>query len=132
MTESLARDDLLTLLRGLGSEKDEDALSAARQLHERVTAAGLAWEDLLADEAADHGEADGLDAEIQDETSPAADPGQNKATLALIEELLRRPGNSEDFIEELRGYKADIAAGEFEARDHRYVHALHKRLSTSG
>ena len=132
MTDLLARDDWLTLLRGLGSEKDEEALSAARQLHERVTAAGLAWEDLLTVDTTGHGDADALEAEIQDEGAPAPDPGKDSAALALIEELLRRPGNSEDFIEELQGYKADIAAGEFEAQDHRYVRALHKRLSTSG
>lgn len=48
---------------------------------------------------------------------------------ALIEELLERPGISDQFRDELEGYKTDMADGNFEARDHRYVRALHARLN---
>lgn len=53
----------------------------------------------------------------------------NRATLALIEALLARADNSEDFRAELEDYKSDIDAGEFAPSDHRYIQALHKRLT---
>ena len=47
--------------------------------------------------------------------------------LALIGKLLARSGISEDFREELEGYKTDIAEGEFNEADHRYIRAVFKR-----
>ena len=55
----------------------------------------------------------------------------NKETLTLINKLLKRDGNSDDLLEELEDYKIDIANGEFEARDHKYVKALYLRLIKS-
>ena len=40
MTEPLERDEVVGLLTRLGSERDEDVLEAARQVHARLTAAG--------------------------------------------------------------------------------------------
>ena len=53
-------------------------------------------------------------------------------TLALINKLLAREGNSEAFREELEEYKSDLANGDFESSDHRYIQALHARLSKTG
>ena len=54
MTEPLERDEVVGLLKRLGSEPDEDVLEAARQVHARITAAGMTWDDLLVpDQAAD-------------------------------------------------------------------------------
>ena len=52
--------------------------------------------------------------------------------LALIGELLAKPGISEDLREELESYKSDIAAGKFHDSDRRYVRAIHARLLNDG
>jgi len=139
MTEALNRDDIVELLQSLGSDQDEEVLAAARALHARVTAAGTAWDDLLvADETDDTTDdtTDTADDAEADEPAvaepPAETAGNNAETLALIDKLLAKPGISEDFREELEGYKTDISEGEFEAADHRYVHALYNRLMPQG
>ncbi len=45
MTEPLERDDIVGLLKRLGNEPDEEVLEAARQVHARITAAGMTWDD---------------------------------------------------------------------------------------
>lgn len=136
MSEGLDRDELISLLETLGSENDEEALTAARVLDGKVTAAGVNWEDLLAerigmdeedtesDEAAlDLGEVGDLD------KLPADAAAKNAESLALIEKLLSKAGLSADLREELEDYKTDIAENDFTDGDHRYIRALCKRLS---
>ena len=150
MAEDLDRDGIIGLLESLGSERDEDVVEAAREIHARVTAAGVPWDALLApvgtavdaafeeetavdatfaegtadEEAAEPAEADGEDA------APAAprDRG-NKESLALIARLLAKSDISKDMREELQGYKEDIAEGEFEDMDRKYLRSLHARLT---
>ena len=140
MAENLDRDGMIGLLESLGSERDEDVVEAAREIHARITAAGVTWDVLLApvgtavdaafeegtadEEAAAPAEADGEDA------APAAprDRG-NKESLALIARLLAKSDISKDMREELQGYKEDIAEGEFEDMDRKYLRALHARLT---
>lgn len=132
MSEPLDRDEVIRLLDQLGEEQDDDVLDAARALHGQITAAGVAWDDLLVtDAAADTG--DGDDDPHEDDAAAEAPPtkkqGKNVDSLALIEKLLAMPNRSEALREELEEYKSDIANGDFEARDHEYVRALYKRLS---
>ena len=153
MTEPPRRDEVIELLNKLGSDRDEDVLEAAREVHARITAAGATWEELLVpDEAAaerddtadaDHDESDDTgdadDDEIddtespdpEDETTPStAETGAKDAeSIVLIDKLLAKSDISTDMREELKGYKTDIAEGEFEARDRRYLSAIYKRLS---
>lgn len=138
MTELLNRDEVIGLLKRLGSDQDEDVLEAARQVDALVTAAGMTWEDLLVaedaaedDDLEDEEDAAAEEHDLADEgTEPSADKGKKNAeSLALIDKLLARPGISDDFREELSDYKTDIAEGEFGEADHRYIRALYKRLS---
>ncbi len=150
MAEDLDRDQIIGLFERLGGERDEDILEAAREIHARVTAAGVTWDALLApgaaadDEMAEPAEADGEDAAFAEADgedaafaeadgedaapTPARDRG-NKESLALIARLLAKPDISKDMREELQGYKEDIAEGEFEEMDRKYLRALHARLS---
>ncbi len=142
MTEPPRRDDVIELLKKLGSDRDEDVVEAAREVHARITAAGATWEELLVpDEAA--AESDDIDDaaadEIDDTESPdpedettlsTAETGAKDAeSIVLIDKLLAKSDISTDMREELKGYKTDIAEGEFEARDRRYLSAVYKRLS---
>ncbi len=140
MTEPLERDEVVGLLKRLGSEPDEEVLEAARQVHARITAAGMTWDDLLvpdqaADDPDDIGDFDDTDAagyeDLKDEgAEPAAEAaGKNAESLALIDKLLAKSGISPDLREELKGYKADIAEGDFREADRRYLRAISERLS---
>ncbi len=70
MTEPLNRDDVIGLLKRLGSDRDEDALKAARQVHVLITAAGMTWEELL---VPDKAAADSDDGEDSDDSDAAED-----------------------------------------------------------
>ena len=123
MAEPLDREDVIRLLDQLGSDQDEDVLEAARELHAQINAADLDWDELLiADTSADS-------ADTGDEAEPAADAtGKDADTLRLIDKLLAGSNRSEALREELKEYKADIANGDFHARDHQYVRSLYARL----
>ena len=163
MAEPLKRDEIVGLLKRLGSEPDEDVLEAARQVHARITAAGMTWDDLLvpdegaedtddaddsddaddtddtddddADDADDANDTDDIDdtgyEDLEDESAePTAETaGKNAASLTLIGKLLAKSGISQDLREELEGYKADIAEGDFGEADRRYLQAISARLS---
>ncbi len=162
MTEPIPREDVIDLLNRLGSDRDEDVLEAAREVHARITAGNMTWDQLLVPDHADDDEIDddeiedsddSDDDEIDDDesedsedsddsessdsdeeaTEPAGAAGvkdaKNAESLALIDKLLAMRGISTDLREELKGYKTDIAEGEFETRDHRYLRAVHARLS---
>ena len=47
MSVTLERKQVIELLDKLGSDKDEDALAAARMLHKQIAESGMSWDDLL-------------------------------------------------------------------------------------
>ena len=154
MNGDLDRDEVVRLLGQLGSEQDADALQAARDLHTQISAAGIDWDVLLV--PAEVGEPSDADDEVEAEHTDPGEPsdaddeaeaehtdpdstdappsgggkkGKQAGTLELIDKLLAMPDRSEALREELEEYKADIANGEFAARDHQYVRALYNRLT---
>ena len=147
MTEPIPREDVIELLNRLGSDRDEDVLEAAREVHTRIAAGNMTWDELLVPDQADDADdeydesedsedsedSDAIEAPDPDDeeaTEPAGAPdAKNAESLALIDKLLAMRGISTDLREELKGYKTDIAEGEFETRDHRYLRAVHARLS---
>ena len=158
MSEPLERDEVVGLLKRLGSEPDAEVLEAARQVHARITAAGMTWDDLLVpdqaaddtDDAEDTDDADDADdtddiddsddaddaedagyEDLEDESAePAAETAaKNAESLTLIGKLMAKSGISQDLREELEGYKADIAEGDFGDGDRRYLRAISERRS---
>ena len=133
MSEPLERDKVIDLLDRLGSEQDEDVLAAARVLHSQITRAGMAWQDLLVGDDGAAQSAPDVDDDTDDEDDtpqPAVNFSYDESkTSALIDKLLARAGNSEMLREELEEYKSDLANGELEPSDHRYIQALYARLS---
>ena len=139
MSVTLERKQVIELLDKLGSDQDEDVLSAARTLHKQIAESGMSWDDLLV------GDGPGVEEQAPVNTLPSegnendaieietAEPdteftGDETQTLLLIDELLGRDGISSEFREELEEYKTDISNGIFDASDHRYVHAVYARL----
>ncbi len=136
MVEPLDRDEVIRLLGQLGGDQDADVLQAARDLHAQITAAGLDWDELLIPDASlesangdDTVAPDDMDAANTAAAPSAGKQGKDADTLALLDKLLAMPNRSDALREELEEYKADIANGEFEARDHQYVRALYDRLT---
>lgn len=146
MTGRLDRDELISLLESLGSDNDDEVLAAARVLDTKVKAAEAEWSALLApgngadgEDTGGAGHAPGLESGLESgldlgdlgnlDDLPQEESARNAESLALIEKLLAKRDNSEELRDELEGYKADIAEGEFTERDHRYLRALCKRLS---
>ena len=137
MSDGLDRDELISLLETLGSDNDEEALTAARVLDGKVKAAGSDWDELLSDrigkrdDNSEDFEGPSLDlGELGDlEKLPADAAAKNAESLKLIEKLLARTEISAELRQELEDYKADIAEGDFSDGDHRYIRALCKRLS---
>ena len=142
MSEPLERDHVIELLNALGSAQDEDALSAARTLHLKITQARMSWDDLLVADNSENNELEDEELEdedgVEDNTSKQSQSSahvnsvDDAETLTLIEKLLARKGNSVDLQEELEGYKLDIANGDFEFNDHSYIKALYARLMKRG
>ena len=80
MTEPLERDEVVGLLTRLGSERDEEVLEAARQVHARLTAAGMTWDDLLVPDQADDETEDFDEADDSDDTDDADDADDSDDT----------------------------------------------------
>jgi hypothetical protein len=118
----LDRDSLIAQLDRLGDADDAKALAAAREIHQRVTAANLKWGDLLLP-------TDGVGTNAADSEAlldrPAAPVSED---YALVDLLLARRDLSQDTREELTGLRADIDSGEFTARDRKYLQSLEARL----
>ena len=51
---------------------------------------------------------------------------------AILEQLMARRGNSPEFILELEGYADDLAHGELDGADKKYIRDLAKRLGNTG
>jgi hypothetical protein len=134
MLSNLSREDFIELLNKLGMDDDDDVLTAARDLHARITVAGIAWDDLLVpeqdpdaepededeDEDADE---DGDEEEVseddevdeEDEDADAADEGDDEADgdddgeAALSDEQKKE---AEDLIAAISGLNISAATKE--------------------
>ena len=120
------RNSFITLLDKLGDADDAACLAAAREIHQRMQAANLQWSDLLVP-------VDGGDTAEAAESEPLDQPAQPASEdYELIDRLLARSGLSDETREELTGMRADIASGEFSARDRKYLQSLDARLGRQG
>jgi hypothetical protein len=143
MFANLDRAEFVALLQKLGSDNEAEVLTAARDLHAKVTVAGVSWDTLLAPDAVADDEEDeaveavalqaGDDGDDTVLTAPDADLGELNAAekaeaLSLIESIGRLKIGAATKAE-LADYKSDLAGGEFSQMDLRYLRALLKRLS---
>ena len=123
----LDRAELLELLGRLGAEDNASVLAAARELHGKVSEAGLTWDTILRLDIRM------ADSEHDDSPHEAAAPGERpiagQAEVALlIERLLASTTISDTLREELVDFKRAIADGSFDEMDAQYVRALAKLL----
>ena len=90
-------------------------------------------EDEDAEEEEDEEDEEEAEEAEEEETVELPESASEKdaEAMELIEKLLAKPKISDDFREELTGYKTDIVEGEFNDADHRYIRAVAKRLESS-
>lgn len=138
MIKDFDRDGLIGLLQQLNSDEDEKVLAAARALRGGLRASGKTWDDLLRDTTDEPSVKrvveDTEDDEVEeDETviSTASSLGSMSDDDAhkLIDRMIKKFKVSAMMREELEGYKEDIADGEFDANDRRYLQSVHDRLA---
>jgi hypothetical protein len=118
------RAALIELLDRLGSSDDATVLEAARALHRKAAESGMSWDDLLRLDQDDR--EPGADETDQGQEPSPASP-DTAETTRLIDRLLRK-GVSENLREDLTEMKRQLAAGELDQEDRRYLRALAKRL----
>ena len=148
MIDDFDRDGLIALLQQLNSDEDERVLAAARALRGGMRASGKSWDDLLRgsnDEPSrsrdiEDGAKDSVENDVEDDvdddeteeieisTSPSESMSDEDA-LKIIERMIKKLKVSAMMREELEGYKEDIADGEFDANDRRYLQSLYDRIS---
>jgi hypothetical protein len=126
LADAFDRDYLIELLDRLDGTDDQSVLAAVRAATETLRSAGLDWDDVIAARIATKA-APASSGENEPEAAPVA-AGTTDESLALIDRLLARSDISDALKSELDGYKADIAAGNFEEADGRYVRQLAQRL----
>lgn len=135
----LDRAALVAWLDKLGEADDAAVLEAARQAHGLVQRAGFTWDDLLVDGTDDDDEDDDLDDALHDDPDegdwddadavrPAVLSEEAAADRDRIDRLLARSNLSRDTRVELKELREDLEAGEFGARDRRYLASLEERL----
>lgn len=127
----LDRLRMVELLGRLGAESDPQVLEAARELDRMIRISGTTWDDVVRRDVrtatdADTRAEDGANISAPaPETVTAADMAE---AAALIDRLLAGESLSATTSEDLADMRRSIAAGIFDAMDHRYVHALARRL----
>ena len=126
------RSELIDALSGLADDDDSAALAAARKTSETMAGLNSSWDELLitAEPEADEETAPPTREHAPDEQ--LATPEECQHGLKLIESLMSRKSLFQGTRAELRGYKEDIAAGELQSDDLRYLKALSRRLQRSG
>ncbi len=151
MFADLDRDKFIELLNKLGDDDNEEVVTAARDLHARLTVSGMTWDDLLVSDQADEPEPD-EEEEVADEADDADDDDEPSEGPTSVEELFADVDEtvlnaeqkkeaeslidqiagmdvSKDTKEELEGYREDLKEEEFAVMDLKYLRALQKRLS---
>lgn len=169
MLANLNREEFIALLKKLGQEGDEDVLTAARDLHARITVAGIDWDDLLVpeedpgaepeddDDDNDDYASEEEDGEIENENGEDGDDDDSEDDDADHEKedndadeedgaaalSAEQKKEAEDLIaaisglqvsastkDDMKEYKQDLADGEFDAMDLKYLRSLRARLGS--
>ncbi len=112
------RAALIGLLDRLGSGDDATVLEVTRALQRKAAELGLSWDDLIRRDD---------DEQVADEAEAAAPSADADETTRLIDRLLRKDV-SENLREDLTDMKRQLAEGELDQEDRRYLRALAKRL----
>ena len=136
MQTDLNRDEFLELLEKLSSTKKSDVLSIVEEINNKMSNAGVTWDQLLISSQAE--EEEEVDEPDDDEVSNIEDVEESKSQpiskteITEVKKLIQAIdaiSKSDATKQELREYEEDLKEGDFEQMDLQYLRALKDRLS---
>ena len=136
MQTDLNRDEFLELLEKLSSTKKSDVLSIVEEINNKMSNAGVTWDQLLISSQAE--EEEEVEEPDDDEVSNIEDVEESKSQpiskteITEVKKLIQAIdaiSKSDATKQELREYEEDIKEGDFEQMDLQYLRALKDRLS---
>ena len=134
MQTDLNREEFLVLLEKLSSSKESDVLSIVEEINNKISNAGVTWDQLLISSDGEEEFEELDDGEINhNEDVEESDPKPiSKAEITEAKKLIQAIdaiSKSELTKQELREYEEDLKEGDFEQMDLQYLRALKDRLS---
>ncbi|MBL6863892.1 MAG: hypothetical protein ISQ90_03805 [Rhodospirillales bacterium] len=136
MQTDLNRDEFLELLEKLSSTKKSDVLSIVEEINNKMSNAGVTWDQLLISSQAE--EEEEVEEPDDDEVSNIEDVEESKSQpiskteITEVKKLIQAIdaiSKSDATKQELREYEEDLKEGDFEQMDLQYLRALKDRLS---
>mgnify|MGYP000660209397 FL=1 len=136
MQTDLNRDEFLELLEKLSSTKKSDVLSIVEEINNKMSNAGVTWDQLLISSQAEEEEEveepdDDKVSNIKDVEESKSQP-ISKTEITEVKKLIQAIdaiSKSDATKQELREYEEDLKEGDFEQMDLQYLRALKDRLS---
>jgi hypothetical protein len=136
MQTDLNRDEFLELLEKLSSTKKSDVLSIVEEINNKMSNAGVTWDQLLISSQAE--EEEEVEEPDDDEVNNIEDVEESKSQpiskteITEVKKLIQAIdaiSKSDATKQELREYEEDLKEGDFEQMDLQYLRALKDRLS---
>ena len=136
MQTDLNRDEFLELLEKLSSTKKSDVLSIVEEINNKMSNAGVTWDQLLISSQAE--EEEEVEESDDDEVINIEDVEEfksqpiSKTEITEVKKLIQAIdaiSKSDATKQELREYEEDLKEGDFEQMDLQYLRALKDRLS---
>ena len=136
MQTDLNRDEFLELLEKLSSTKKSDVLSIVEEINNKMSNAGVTWDQLLISSQAE--EEEEVEESDDDEVINIEDVEESKSQpiskteITEVKKLIQAIdaiSKSDATKQELREYEEDLKEGDFEQMDLLYLRALKDRLS---
>jgi len=136
MQTDLNRDEFLELLEKLSSTKKSDVLSIVEEINNKMSNAGVTWDQLLISSQAE--EEEEVEEPDDDEVNNIEDVEESKSQpiskteITEVKKLIKAIdaiSKSDATKQELREYEEDLKEGDFEQMDLQYLRALKDRLS---
>ena len=138
MQTDLNRDEFLELLEKLSSTKKSDVLSIVEEINNKMSNAGVTWDQLLISSQAEEEEEEEVEESDDDEVINIEDVEESKSQpiskteITEVKKLIQAIdaiSKSDATKQELREYEEDLKEGDFEQMDLQYLRALKDRLS---
>ena len=134
MQTDLNRDEFLELLEKLSSTKKTDVLTIVEEINNKMSNAGVTWDQLLISSQAEEEVEEAHDYEVNNIEDVEESKSQpiSKTEITEVKKLIKAIdviSKSDATKQELREYEEDLKEGDFEQMDLQYLRALKDRLS---
>ena len=134
MQTDLNREEFLVLLEKLSSSKESEVLSIVEEINNKISNAGVTWDQLLISsdgeeefEESDDDEINNIEDVEESNSKPISKTEINEAKKLI--QAIDAISKSELTKQELREYEEDLKEGDFEQMDLQYLRARKDRLA---